>query len=132
VPAGSTAVELAPNRFSQPAVSNVFRILGRGDRKSLCDCDRATGPSIRQPIYLMSDPRVIEKISSGRLARLLNDGATDAAIVEEISLATLTRLPDDAERDAVWRHLAESADRRAALADVVWALVNTREFATNH
>src|SRR4029079_1399373 len=70
-PPGTQAVELAPNRFSDSRVSELFRILGRGDRRSLCDCDRAAGPTIRQPIFLMSDPRIQEKIRAGRLARLL-------------------------------------------------------------
>src|SRR5205823_12479467 len=39
-PPGSQAIELAPNRFSNPQVNELFRILGRGDRKSLCECDR--------------------------------------------------------------------------------------------
>jgi hypothetical protein len=132
VPAGSHAVELAPNRFADPSISNLLRMLGRGDRKSLCECDRAASPTLRQPIFLMADPRVLDKIRGGRLSRLLAANRDDTEIVEELYLATLSRPPDDDERRFALHHVSQSADRRAGLTDVVWALVNTREFIANH
>jgi hypothetical protein len=132
VPPGSTAHEIAPNRLSQGDVNALFRVLGRGDRRSLCDCDRATGPSIRQPLFLMSDPRVLQKIAAGRLARLLDEQRSDAEIVDEFYLAALSRPPDDAEREFLVPRIASASDRTAALVDVVWAIINTREFSTNH
>jgi hypothetical protein len=131
-PPGSQAIELAPNRFSDPQVNELFRILGRGDRKSLCECDRVTGPTLRQPLLLMSHPRVLEKIRNGRLARLVAEQKSNAEIVEEFYLATLSRLPDAAEREFALDHIAASDDRAEALFDIVWALINTREFLTNH
>jgi hypothetical protein len=132
VPPGSQAIELAPNRFSDPQVNELFRVLGRGDRKSLCDCDRMTGPTLRQPLLLMSHPWVLEKIRGGRLARLMREQKSDHEIVEEFYLATLSRIPDAAERDYALDHVVASDDRAEALFDIVWALVNTREFLTNH
>ena len=126
------AIELAPNRFSDPQVSEVFRILGRGDRQSLCDCDRTAGPTNRQPIFLMSHPRILDKIDRGRLARLLAEQKSDADAIEEFYLATLSRLPEVAERDDLLAHIVASGDRTAALTDIVWALINSREFLTNH
>ena len=132
VPPGSQAIELAPNRFADPQVNELFRILGRGDRKSLCECDRTTGPTLRQSLLLMSHPRVLDKIRSGRLARLLREQKSDDEIVEEFYLATLSRLPDAAERGFARDHIAASDERAEALFDLVWALINTREFITNH
>jgi hypothetical protein len=132
VPRGSQAIELAPNRFADRSVNDLFRILGRGERKSFCDCDRAPGPSIRQPLFLMSDPRILEKIRGGRLRRLLEQKKETAQIVDELYLATLSRGPDADERDFALAHVAAGEDRAAGLADLVWALINTREFMTNH
>jgi len=131
-PPGSQAIELAPNRFADPQVTELFRILGRGDRKSLCDCDRVTGPTLRQPLLLMSHPRVLEKIRGGRLARLLREQKSDDEIVEEFYLSTLSRMPDSTEREFALNHIAASKNRAEALFDIVWALINTREFLTNH
>jgi hypothetical protein len=80
----------------------------------------------------MSHPRVMEKIRGGRLARLLREQKPNDEIVEEFYLATLSRLPDAAERDFAQHHIAASDDRAESLFDIVWALINTREFLTNH
>lgn len=132
VPAGSQAIELAPSRFSEPAVNGLFNILGRGSRKSACDCDRASTPSLRQSLFLMSDKRVLEKISRGRLARLLAEHCMSETIVEELYLAILSRRPNADERTFLLHHIESANDRAEALTDIAWALVNTREFVTNH
>jgi hypothetical protein len=131
-PPGSQAIELAPNRFSDPRINEMFRILGRGDRRSLCDCDRPAGPTIRQPIFLMSDPRIQEKIRGSRLARLLAENKSDDQIITEFYLATLSRYPDPSEREFALAHVASCPDRATAHTDLVWALINSREFITNH
>ncbi|HVA49697.1 MAG TPA: DUF1549 and DUF1553 domain-containing protein [Pirellulales bacterium] len=131
-PAGSTAHEVAPNRLSGTNLDTIFRLLGRGARRSLCDCDRAAGPSIRQPIFLMSDPSVLKKIAGGRLTRLLDAGCDDRTIIAELYLATLTRFPDEDELEFLAYRVSTAPDRHAAFADVLWAIVNTREFSTNH
>jgi hypothetical protein len=132
VPSSSQAIELAPNRFFDPALGELLRILGRGDRKALCECNRAASPTIRQPLLLMSDSRVLDKIKGGRLARLIEQKATDDQIVNEFYLALLSREPDADEREFAVKHVAGSIDRVEGLADIVWALVNSREFTTNH
>ncbi len=132
VPPGSHAIELAPSRFSTRRVNDLFRILGRGDRKSLCDCDRSSAPSIRQTIYLMSDPQVLQKIKTGRLVRLLEANRTDTEIIDEFYLATLSRMPEDDERALLIQYVSATTERLEAFADIIWALMNSREFTTNH
>ena len=124
------AIELAPNRFTDKNVDELLQVLGRGDRESFCDCDRTTAPSLRQPIFLMSQPDVLA--AGGRLSRLLRAGREVEAILTEFYLATLSRLPDEGERAFALEHVASGAQPSAGLADIVWALLNTREFSTNH
>jgi len=130
-PPGSRAIEVAVNRFADPRLNEMFQVLGRGDRKSLCDCDRAAVPSVRQSVLMMSDASLLQKIAQGRLARLLREDLGNDAIVEDLYLSTLSRLPTTEERQFVVAHLA-SRDRQQALTDVLWGLINTREFMTNH
>jgi hypothetical protein len=130
VPVGTQAIELAPNRFTDKSVDELLQVLGRGDRKSLCECDRTTSPSLRRPIFLMSRPDGLD--ASGRLSRLLREGREVEAILTELYLATLSRRPDEAERAFALEHIAGAPQPSAGLADIVWALVNTREFSTNH
>ena len=66
------------------------------------------------------------------MARLLAGRRGDGEVMDELFLATLSRFPDDAERQAALARLGQGGDREAAFADVLWALINTREFILNH
>ncbi len=54
------------------------------------------------------------------------------AIVREAYLRTLGRSPEPAEAEAAEGHLAEASDSAKGLRDLLWALLNTKEFITNH
>ncbi len=59
----------------------------------------------------------------------------DAQRIEILFLATLSRepRPEESERFLAYVHRHESAEqRRAALADILWALLNSAEFTLNH
>jgi hypothetical protein len=67
-----------------------------------------------------------------RLGTLLTSGKTDEAIVEELYLTALSRLPTTKERAAALALLGRNKDRRAALEDLTWGLVNAKEFLLRH
>ncbi len=132
-PSGSRAIEVASNRIQTQTLAYVFRIFGRPPRTSTCDCERAAEPALPQTLYLMTDPNVLGKITNGRLKNLLADKQkTDAEVVEELFLATLCRIPTDKEKGWALTHVSAKSDRQAGFTDVVWALINTREFILNH
>ena len=130
--AGARAIEVATNRVSSTHVARVFRVFGRPARATTCDCERASGPALPQTLFLMTDPELLKKVTSGRLQKLLAAKTSDARIVEELFLATLSRRPDADERAAALDRVSAAPDREAGLADVLWALINTREFILNH
>jgi hypothetical protein len=80
----------------------------------------------------MSDPSLLQKLAAGRLPKLLAEQKADAAVVEELFLAALSRFPDGQEKRAALEHVAGKKDRAKAFTDVLWALINTREFILNH
>ena len=55
-----------------------------------------------------------------------------AAIVREAYLRTLSRRPTEAEAEAATGHLAAANNLGKGLRDLLWALLNTKEFITNH
>jgi hypothetical protein len=60
---------------------------------------------------------------------------TDEDRVEALFLATLARQPDKVERAACTKALKESSDaatREKTLSSILWALLNSTEFAFNH
>lgn len=54
------------------------------------------------------------------------------ALVEPIYLAVLSRRPSAEERQIVLEHVKSQPEMIKALTDVVWALLNSTEFVTNH
>jgi hypothetical protein len=131
-PPGSRAIEIASNRVRSEYVARVFRIFGRPARSVTCDCERAAGPAVPQTLFLMSDPVLLQKIHNGRLGQLLAGSRSDADLVEELFLASLSRLPEVKEKSAALKQVSAAKARREGFTDVVWALINTREFILNH
>ena len=84
---------------------------------------------------MMTGPAYNAKISSegGRLNGLLKKDATNEQILDEFYLAALTRFATPAERSKLLNFLGQRSSRRQeTLAGLVWAIINSREFAYNH
>lgn len=54
------------------------------------------------------------------------------ALVDEAYLRTLSRFPTDAERAVALEHVQSDESASEGLRDLVWALINTKEFLVNH
>jgi hypothetical protein len=131
-PPGARAIEVAPNRVRDAHLARAFRIFGRPARAALCDCERPREPALPQTLFLMTDEPLLKRMREGRLKGLLAGGKSDREIVEELFLATLSRPPDGGEERAALDHVRAKGDRRAGFTDMMWALINTREFILNH
>jgi hypothetical protein len=129
-PAGVRAIQIWDNRLP----SYFFRIFGRPVRATVCECERSNEPSIAQALHLMNSPEIGAKIQSrtGRAARLADSDLPPEKLVEELFLSTLSRLPRQDEREAIMPTFAAPAARRQASEDVLWALLNSKEFLYNH
>ncbi|MCI0431664.1 MAG: DUF1549 and DUF1553 domain-containing protein, partial [Rhodospirillales bacterium] len=130
-PDGYRAIQIWDNRMP----SYFFRIFGRPVRASTCECERSNEPSIAQALHLMNSKEIAAKISAreGVARRLANSKKSPKEIIEELYLGTLSRFPSEKEESVMLRYFTEAgADRRAAVEDVLWGLLNTRSFVYNH
>jgi hypothetical protein len=130
-PAGYRAIQVWDNRMP----SYFFRIFGRPVRYSVCECERSNEPSITQALHLMNSPEVGGKIRArrGTARRLSESKRSPSEIVEELFFLTLSRRPRARERELLLGAFTEEGvDRRTAVEDVLWALLNTKEFIYNH
>ena len=58
---------------------------------------------------------------------------SDAEVIEEVYLNTLTRFPSPDELTLMQSALkATNTDRHQAIEDMLWAVMNTKEFLYNH
>ena len=125
-PSGTRAVQL-------PAVRNRSAFLasfGQPARESVCECERSGETTLAQSFTLISGAGIDGKLKrpDNRVGRLLQTGRTNPDIVTEFYLATLTREPTASERASAVAYIASKPNRRAALEDLLWALLNSKEF----
>lgn len=129
--AGYRSIEVWDNRVP----SYFFRIFGRPVRATVCECERSNEPSITQALHLLNSPEIMAKIRDrhGRARKLATSDLRPDEIIDELYLATLSRQPT-AEETVLMREAFSSpeATRRAAAEDVLWALLNSKEFLFNH
>jgi hypothetical protein len=83
---------------------------------------------------MINGPLVAGKLRepSNRIGQLVAANKSDSDIAQELYLATLSRLPREPEIKAITEHVKASQDRRKALEDVHWALLNSKEFLFRH
>jgi hypothetical protein len=139
LPANARAIEVAGSVEAgkeRASLAYAFRIFGRPLRAEnvQCDCERDSTPTIVQTLFLANHPRVLAKIndSQGRAAQLLTTQADDGKRIEELFLWTLSRLPTDEERAACARLLKVSSSPKQGMQDLLWSLLNTKEFLLNY
>ena len=53
-------------------------------------------------------------------------------MIDELFLATLSRFPDSREKSAALDRITAAETHTDGCVDVLWALINTREFILNH
>lgn len=114
-------------------------VFGKPLRTVNCDCEREQQPSLAQVLFVRNDQDIHAMIgrSDGWIAELAKDKeASDPKrhdqLVRLAYLRTLSREPSQREHDRSRQHLAGEADTLEGLRDLIWALLNTQEFITNH
>ncbi len=130
-PRGVRAIEVWDNRIP----SYFLRVFGKPQRVSVCECERGNEPSIAQALHLMNSPETTEKLRhrDGLVAKLAASNQPPPAIVRSLYLRTLSRPPTKSEAQLMLNVFAtEGLSRLDAIEDVLWTLLNSREFIYNH
>ncbi|SIO59414.1 Ig-like domain (group 2) [Singulisphaera sp. GP187] len=130
LPAGTRAIELP----DESVVSAFLDTFGRPKRDTPCECERVGDASLGQSLMLLNSGEVQAKLAAagGRAEALAKDPRTDEAKVEELFWAAFGRTPSSGETASALAHLTAHADKkREAFEDIVWALINAKEFQFN-
>lgn len=129
-PYGMKAVQIADPNLN----SSFLRMFGRSDRVTACACERGGEVTLPQLLHLQNNEALQSRITTaaGWVYSTLAREKDDAAVLEGIFLRTLARRPREDERAAVTKLLAEGEKRHDVFSDLMWALLNSKEFAFNH
>lgn len=128
MPEGQRAIGLPDGSIGSP----FLELFGRPPRDTGLESERNNRPSDAQRLHLLNSTHVRRKIEqSPALQQLIRSGKDPITLVNEIYLALLSRPPTDDEWRAIAKH-SSTAKGRTAVNDLVWALINTAEFAYRH
>ena len=122
-------------QLPDPALDSYFlRLFGRSDRVTACACERTGDVTMSQLLHLQNGDTITRKLEAGesRLAELLKSTPDNPVLIERLFLTTLARLPTETETNAATIALASGDPRDTVFRDLLWALLNSKEFAFNH
>jgi hypothetical protein len=107
-----------------------LKTFGKPERLLTCECERNDDPGLLQAFQMITGElqNAMIRDPDNRIGKLLDANRTDAEILEELHLAALCRPPTEAETRKLLAHVAAAKDRRTAWEDVLWAIVNSKEF----
>ncbi len=126
---------LRAQQLPDPALDSYFlRLFGRSDRVTACACERSGDVTMSQLLHLQNGDTITHKLEAGesRLAELLKSTPDNSALIERLFLTTLARKPTETETNAATNALASGDPRDTVFRDLLWALLNSKEFAFNH
>jgi hypothetical protein len=142
LPAGTRAIQLPDNSFNNS--SYFLQVFGRPDSSTSCECERSQDASLAQSLHLLNAKDLQEKLAGdkGRAAELAASAQSDDEKIRELYHLVYAREPEAKESGAARAHIEKLtkekkdkellAAKRQAYEDVIWALINTKEFLFNH
>ena len=144
LPPGTRAIALPDNSYNR--TSGFLKVFGRPEGASVCECERVQSSSLAQSLHLMNAADVKSKLATndGRADRLAKAKTPEPDRLRELYLAAFSREPREDEMQTAAEYLGRSRfdaegkpldpekSRRQAYEDLLWALMNTKEFLYNH
>jgi Protein of unknown function (DUF1549)/Protein of unknown function (DUF1553) len=131
LPPGTRAVQIPDTGVN----SYFLTVFGKPEAASACECERSQEANLAQSLHLLNSSEVQGKLASGsgRAARLAAaKDRSDEDKVRELYLCVYSREPAADELLIATGHIAKSENKQQAFEDILWALVNTKEFLFNH
>ncbi|MBN9120715.1 MAG: DUF1553 domain-containing protein [Planctomycetes bacterium] len=131
------AIMLPDESFS----SYFLDVFGRPQRISACECERVSEANLAAVLHLLNSDEVQGKISrgGGRADALAkpDDKRSEEEKVTEIFLWAFSRKPTKDDLAAALEHIKKleaksgPAGKKTAYENIIWALINTKEFVFN-
>jgi hypothetical protein len=124
-------VQAQRQRGEMPTPAEQFlKVFGKPERLLSCECERSDDTTLNQAFQLLTGELMNQMLAekNNHIGQLLAAGKSNRVIIEHFYLAALGRFPSDRELSAAVTVVERSQNRRAGLEDVVWGLVNAKEF----
>jgi hypothetical protein len=127
---GTRAVELPDPNFN-----NYFlTVFGRPNGDSACECERGSEANLAQSLHLINSSDILTKLGGSRSSALASDqNRSIREKIDELYKVAVSRPAKSDEVAEIERYVSARNDApKEAWEDVVWSLLNTKEFLFNH
>ena len=130
LPLGTRAIELPDANYTNPFLVT----FGKPKRASVCECERTPDENLAQALHTLNGDVIASKIADahGRVAKLLAENKPAAEQVTDLYLTTLCRRPTPAEVEFGTSYLATAPSPQEGLQDLLWGLMNSKQFLFVH
>ncbi len=131
MPRGTKAMQL-PDAGFQTYFLTVF---GRPEASTACECERGQESNLAQSLHLLNSDEIQKKLSDegGLAAQFASTSSRPISEkVRELYLRALAREPNADESFRSINYIESKSASREAYEDLVWAVVNSKEFLFNH
>ena len=127
LPPGTRAVQLPDNGFD----TYFLKVFGKPEATSACECERNPEANLAQSLHLLNSQEVQGRLQGGKAlpATFAKDEARSLdELIDELYLRAFARQPTAAERGIVRGHVEGADNRQQAWEDILWAVLNAKEF----
>jgi hypothetical protein len=130
LPNGARATQIPDGTIDNP----FLKTFGRPARELACECERESESNLSQALQLIGGATVNGKLrdDAGRMATLAKSGKPPEQVIRELYSVALSREPNASEEAAAAKHLSAAKDKRQAIEDLGWVLINSKEFLFRH
>jgi hypothetical protein len=127
-PGGTRSVELIGSQTPSYALD----VLGRCARERACDGPASAGGGLAQALHLINGSTISDKLRGGIIEQLVAQDSAPREIIAHLYLRAFARRPASPEMEEWEAMLNHAGDRTSAIQDLLWTILNSREFAFNH
>ena len=139
VPIGTRSGQLpgvasVAKKRGREAVDDFLKTFGKPSRQLVCECERSDETTLAQTFALVSGEVLHDALGDdrGRIARWAAGDMPVPELIDRWYWTALGRPPTAAEQQACQAVLFTAEDRRAALEDIAWAVLNAKDFLFRH
>ncbi|WP_296459138.1 DUF1549 and DUF1553 domain-containing protein [Rubinisphaera sp.] len=143
LPVGTRAIALPDNSYNS---SQFLQVFGRPSSLSVCECERVQSSSLAQSLHLINSSEIKSKLATGngQADQFAKSEESTEAKIQEMYLLAYSRKPEPHEIETALEYLntpavdpegkpiAPATLEKQNWQDLLWALMNTKEFMFNH
>jgi hypothetical protein len=132
LPVGTRAIALPDNSYNRAVP--FLKVFGRPENSTVCECERVQSANLAQSLHLLnaSDLKAKLALSGGLADQLVQSSDELSSRLKRVYQAAFCRDPNSEEIAAISQFVTADKPTKEDFEDVLWAIVNSKEFLVNH